>query len=343
MENIGVVWILVKILVVIGVMFLTVLVLTLMERKVAGWIQDRYGPNRVGPGGILQPIADAVKFLLKEDIIPSHVDRFLYLLAPALILVPALVTFAVIPFGGKLVFFKHGTQTILNFQIADLNVGILYILALSSLGVYGLVVGGWASNNKYSLLGGLRSSAQMISYEIAMGIAVVSVILVTGSLRLNDMVISQTGLWNFIRQPLAFIIFLVASFAETNRVPFDLPEAEQELVGGYHTEYSSMKFSSFMLAEYLNMITASALIVTLFFGGWHVPLLFEIWHPNELVKQIIQIFAFAVKTGFFLFFFMWVRWTLPRFRYDQLMNLGWRVLLPLGLLNIIITSIVMAL
>jgi NADH-quinone oxidoreductase subunit H len=280
---------------------------------------------------------------VKEDIIPSHVDRFLYILAPALILIPALLTFAVIPFGGTLVFMKEQGHTIINFQIADLNVGILYILAISSLGVYGIVVGGWASNNKYSLLGGLRSSAQMISYEIAMGLSIISVILLSGSLRLNDVVLSQTSLWNVFRQPLAFLIFLVSAFAETNRLPFDLPEAEQELVGGYHTEYSSMKFASFMLSEYINMITASALIVTLFFGGWHVPFLFQVWHPGELVKQLIQILAFALKTGFFLFFFMWVRWTLPRFRYDHLMNLGWKTLLPLALLNIIVTAFVLAL
>jgi NADH-quinone oxidoreductase subunit H len=343
MENIGLIGILIKIILVIGIIFLVVIALTLLERKVSGWIQDRYGPNRVGPRGILQPIADAVKFLVKEDIIPSHVDRFLYILAPALILIPALLTFAVIPFGGTLVFMKEQGHTIINFQIADLNVGILYILAISSLGVYGIVVGGWASNNKYSLLGGLRSSAQMISYEIAMGLSIISVILLSGSLRLNDVVLSQTSLWNVFRQPLAFLIFLVSAFAETNRLPFDLPEAEQELVGGYHTEYSSMKFASFMLSEYINMITASALIVTLFFGGWHVPFLFQVWHPGELVKQLIQILAFALKTGFFLFFFMWVRWTLPRFRYDHLMNLGWKTLLPLALLNIIVTAFVLAL
>lgn len=342
MENIGIGFIILKIIVVIGIIFLTVMGLTLLERKISGWVQDRWGPNRVGPSGVLQPIADAVKFLLKEDIIPSHVDRFLYLLAPALILIPALLTFAVIPFGGKLVFLTEAKPLVINFQIADLNIGILYVLAIASLGVYGIVVGGWASNNKYSLLGGLRSSAQMISYEIAMGLAIISVILLSGSLRLNDVVVSQMDLWNVIRQPLAFIIFIVASFAETNRLPFDLPEAEQELVGGYHTEYSSMKFASFMLSEYINMITASALIVTLFLGGWHVPFLFDVWQPSELIRHIIQIIAFALKTGFILFVFMWVRWTLPRFRYDHLMNIGWKVLLPLALLNIVITGIVLA-
>lgn len=343
MENIGIELIIGKIVLVIIIIFLVVMGLTLMERKIAGWIQDRFGPNRVGPGGVLQPIADAVKFLLKEDIIPSHVDRFLYLLAPAFLLIPALVNFAVIPFGEKLVYFTESGYKIFNFQIADLNIGILYVFAIASLGVYGIVVGGWASNNKYSLLGGLRASAQMISYEISMGLSVISVILLASSLRLNDIVVDQTGLWNAFRQPLAFLIFLVSAFAETNRVPFDLPEAEQELVGGYHTEYSSMKFAAFMLSEYINMITASAMIVTLFLGGWHVPFLFEIWHPNELVKQLIQVGAFALKTGFLLFFFIWVRWTLPRFRYDQLMNLGWKTLLPLALLNIVVTSVILAL
>ena len=342
-ETLNVIIALVKIILVVYVaMMVTDLILILAERRISAFIQDRLGPNRVGPQGILQPLADGLKFLLKEEVIPNHVDRFLYLLAPAIILTPALMTFAVVPFGDQITTYIAGHLVTIRFQIADLDVGILYIVAIASLGVYGLVVGGYASNNKYSLLGGLRSSAQMISYELPMGLAIVSVVMMTGSLRLQDIVVDQFGMWNIIRQPLAAIIFIVAAFAETNRLPFDLPEAEQELVGGYHTEYSSMKFASFFLAEYTNMITASALIVTLFFGGWHVPFLHQANLP-VLWEQIIQILAFVIKTGFFLFFFIWVRWTLPRFRYDQLMNLGWKALLPLGLLNIVITAAVMAL
>jgi len=342
-ETLNVIIALVKIILVVYVaMMVTDLILILAERRISAFIQDRLGPNRVGPQGILQPLADGLKFLLKEEVIPGHVDRFLYLLAPAIILTPALMTFAVVPFGDQITTYIAGHLVTIRFQIADLDVGVLYIVAIASLGVYGLVVGGYASNNKYSLLGGLRSSAQMISYELPMGLAIVSVVMMTGSLRLQDIVVDQFGMWNIIRQPLAAIIFIVAAFAETNRLPFDLPEAEQELVGGYHTEYSSMKFASFFLAEYTNMITASALIVTLFFGGWHVPLLHQANLP-VLWEQIIQILGFVIKTGFFLFFFIWVRWTLPRFRYDQLMNLGWKALLPLGLLNIVITAAVMAL
>ncbi len=342
-ETLNVIISLVKIILVVYVaMLLTDLILILAERRVSAFIQDRLGPNRVGPQGILQPLADGLKFLLKEEVIPSHVDRFLYLLAPAIILTPALMTFAVIPFGDQITTYIAGHLVTIRFQIADLDVGVLYIVAVASLGVYGLVVGGYASNNKYSLLGGLRSSAQMISYELPMGLAIISVVMMTGSLRLQDIVVDQMGMWNIFRQPLAAIIFIVAAFAETNRLPFDLPEAEQELVGGYHTEYSSMKFASFFLAEYTNMITASALIVTLFFGGWHVPTL-HLWGLSVLGEQIVQILAFVVKTGFFLFLFIWVRWSLPRFRYDQLMNLGWKSLLPLGLLNIVITAAVMAL
>ncbi|RMG35491.1 MAG: NADH-quinone oxidoreductase subunit H, partial [Methanobacteriota archaeon] len=238
------------VIIVINIILLVVMFLTLMERKISAWIQNRHGPNRVGPGGLLQPIADGIKFFLKEDVIPSHVDRFIYLLAPALSLIPALMTFAIVPFGNQLSLFIAGKEVTLRFQLADLNVGILYFVAVASLGVYGLIMGGFGSNNKYSMLGGLRSSAQMISYELPMGLAIVSVVMMSNSLHLNDIVYDQMGLWNCFRQPLACIIFIVAAFAETNRLPFDLPEAEQELVAGYHTEYSSMKFSSFMIAEY---------------------------------------------------------------------------------------------
>jgi NADH-quinone oxidoreductase subunit H len=288
---------------------------------------------------------------MKEDIIPNHVDKVMYVLAPIIILVPALITFAVIPFGERIELFGYT----IKLQIADLNVGILWIFAIASLGVYGIAIGGWASNNKYSLLGGLRSSAQMISYEISMGLSVIGILLITGSLRLTDVVYTQMQplpflsflpAWNVFTQPIAFIIFLTASYAETNRLPFDLPEAEQELVAGYHTEYSSMKFICFYMAEYCNMITSSALLVTLFFGGWHVPgldWLVANLGISSFVESLIQVMGFAFKVGFFLFLYVLVRWTLPRFRYDQLMGIGWKVFIPLSLLSIIITAFVVAL
>jgi NADH-quinone oxidoreductase subunit H len=298
-------------------------------------MQGRLGPNRVGPQGLLQPIADGIKFLMKEDIIPAGVDKPVYLLAPAMLLIPALMTFAVIPFGASITLFGRN----IPLQVADINVGILYILALTSIGVYGLVLAGWSSNSKYPLIGGLRSSAQLISYELAMGLAIVSIVLLAGSLRLNDIIANQQGYffsWNICKQPLAFLIFLIAIYAETNRLPFDLTEAEQELVGGYHTEYSSMKFAMFFMAEYANMITGAALTVTLFFGGWDVPFINE--SSMGIPGVILSILSFAFKTAFFLFLYIWVRWTFPRFRYDQLMNIGWKVLLPLALINIFITA-----
>lgn len=324
--------ILVKIVIVIGALMLTIAYLILAERKVAGFIQERHGPNRVGPFGLLQPIADGIKTLIKEDITPARADSLIHTLAPAMVLAPALMTFSVIPFGtGIEAFGRH-----IKFQVVDINIGILLIFAITSIGVYGVVLGGWSSNNKYSLLGGLRSSAQMISYEIALGLSVIGIILITGSLRLNDIVDSQLGMWNIVKQPLAFIIFITAIFAETNRLPFDLAEAEQELVAGYHTEYSGFKYSMFMMGEYSNVITASALIVTLFFGGWDVPFVDEA--ALGALGAFISVLSFALKTAFFLFLYLWVRWTLPRFRYDQLMHLGWKVLLPLALLNLILTA-----
>ena len=293
----------------------------------------------MGPKGLLQPIADGIKFLMKEDIIPAGVDKPVYLLAPAMLLIPALMTFAVIPFGASITLFGRN----IPLQVADLNVGILYVLALTSIGVYGLVLAGWSSNSKYPLIGGLRSSAQLISYELAMGLAIVSIVLLVGSLRLNDIVTNQQGYlfsWNFCKQPLAFLIFLIAVYAETNRLPFDLTECEQELVGGYHTEYSSMKFAMFFMAEYANMITGAALTVTLFFGGWDVPFLNENSMGNWGV--VLSVLSFIIKTAFFLFLYICVRWTFPRFRYDQLMYLGWKVLLPLALLNIFITGGILA-
>ena len=335
MDLLGFIIICVKVLLVFAATMLTVLIMIYAERRVSAFMQGRLGPNRVGPQGILQPIADGIKFLMKEDIIPAGVDKPIFILAPAVLLIPALMTFAVIPFGSDITLF--GRQ--IPLQVADVNVGILYVLALTSIGVYGIVLAGWSSNSKYSLLGGLRSAAQLISYELAMGLAVVSIILLSGSLKLNDIVADQQGYlfsWNVFKQPVAFIIFLIAVYAETNRLPFDLSEAEQELVGGYHTEYSSIKFSMFFMAEYANMITAAALTVTLFFGGWDVPLINEtslgIW------GTLLSVSSFILKMGFFLFLFIWVRWTFPRFRYDQLMKIGWKVMLPIALLNIFITA-----
>jgi NADH-quinone oxidoreductase subunit H len=325
----------VKVLLVFAITMLTILIMIYAERRVSAFMQGRLGPNRVGPQGLLQPIADGIKFLMKEDIIPASVDKPIYLLAPAMLLIPALMTFAIIPFGSDITMFGRN----IPLQVADINVGILYILALTSIGVYGLVLAGWSSNSKYPLIGGLRSSAQLISYELAMGLAIVSIVLLAGSLRLNDIISQQQGhflSWNIFKQPLAFIIFLTAVYAETNRLPFDFTEAEQELVGGYHTEYSSMKFAMFFMAEYANMITGAALTVTLFFGGWDVPFIDE---PSMgMLGAVLSVAAFILKTAFFLFLFIWVRWTFPRFRYDQLMNLGWKVMLPLALFNIFITG-----
>ena len=335
MDLLGFIIILVKVLVVFAATMITVMGMIYAERRVSAFMQGRLGPNRVGPKGLLQPIADGIKFFMKEDLIPSGADKPIFILAPAILLIPALMTFAVIPFGSSITMFGRE----IALQVADVNVGILYILALTSIGVYGIVLAGWSSNSKYSLLGGLRSSAQLISYELAMGLAVVSIILLAGSLRLNDIIADQQGYflsWNVFKQPLAFIIFLVAVYAETNRLPFDLTEAEQELVGGYHTEYSSLKFAMFFLAEYANMITAAALTVTLFFGGWDVPLLDE--SSLGLLGAILSVLSFILKMAFFLFLFIWVRWTFPRFRYDQLMRLGWKVLLPLALVNIFLTG-----
>lgn len=328
-----------KIAVVHGVILTGVAYSVYAERKVSAFVQNRYGPNRVGPQGLLQPLVDVIKLLMKEDIVPEKANKFIHALAPGISIVVSLSTFAVIPFGDTITLFGRTIQ----LQIANVNIGILYILALLSLGVYGVTLSGWSSNNKYSLLGGLRSSAQMISYELSMGIAVLGIIIINGTLELNQIVQNQYGWqWNIILQPVGFIIFLVASFAETNRAPFDLPEAEQELVGGYHTEYSSMKFAMFFLAEYAAMIIASAVIATLYLGGWQFPYLQTFGLPDILVS-IIQVMTFSLKVVALVFFFIWVRWTLPRFRYDQLMDLGWKVMLPIALLNLFVTALVVLL
>ena len=309
-----------------------------VERRMAGFIQDRPGPNRVGPFGLFQAVADILKLLLKEDVVPMYADRLLHTLAPLILLVPAMTTFAVIPFGSTIHLFGRD----ISLVVADVNIGILYVFALTSVGIYGLVLAGWSSNNKFALLGGLRSSAQVISYELAMGIAAISVFLAAGSLRLQRVVEYQASgtflgflpLWNCFPQAIGCLIFIVSAFAETNRVPFDLPEAEAELVAGYHTEYSAFRFGMFFMAEYLNLIAASAMMATLYFGGWSLPLL----HLTGIFGSLASIAVFAAKTGFFIFLFVWVRWTLPRFRFDQLMNLGWKVFLPLSLLNLLWTG-----
>lgn len=331
---------LIKIVVMFGVVLLTVAELVYTERRISAFIQNRLGPNRVGWKGLLQPYADVLKLLLKEDIVPTAANRFIHTLAPVISIAVAFSTLAVVPIAGETISL-FGREV--RMVIADVNIGVLYILALTSMGVYGLTLSGWSSNNKYSLLGGLRSAAQMISYELAMGLSVIGVIMITGSLRLTDVVAHQSGwMWNMILQPVGFITFVVAAFAETNRTPFDLPEAEPELVGGYHTEYSSFKFALFFLAEYANMITASAVIVTLYAGGWQVPYLELLSLPTGVVIAL-QILAFAVKVAIMLFIFQWVRWSVPRFRYDQLMNLGWKVMLPIALVNVIVTGIVVLL
>ncbi len=325
----------VKILFIAHLLIIGVMAMIWAERRVSGWMQDRLGPNRVGFQGILQPIADGIKFLFKEDLIPDHVDKPLYVLAPAMVLIPALVTIAVVPFGSSITVLGHE----ISLQVADINIGILYILAITSLGVYGVVLGAWASNNKYSLLGGLRSSAQMISYELTLGLAIIGVLMLTSSLHLRAIAEAQGAYpwhWNFLIHFPAFLAFTTAMFAETNRLPFDLAEAEQELVAGYHTEYSSMKFAMFFMAEYMHMIVGSAVTVTLFLGGWHFFGLENIGGP--VWSGVISFGIFFVKTAIFLFVFIWVRWTLPRFRYDQLMNFGWKFLLPVTLTSIVVTG-----
>lgn len=310
-----------------GIMTL-VPMLVLAERRIAAVIQNRIGPNRVGPLGLLQPLADVIKLLFKEDITPNRADRILFSLAPFLAFAPAAIAFVAIPVGKDL-------------QVADLSVGVLYVLAITSLGVYGISFGGWASNSKYSLLGGIRSSAQIISYEIAMGLAIVSVLMVAGNIRLGSIVEWQAEHgWIIFYQPVAFMIFLVAAFAENNRLPFDMAECEAELVGGFHTEYTGMKFGMFFLGEYIAMIVMSALLVTLFLGGWD-PVFFEL--PEGPAGTAISVLCFVLKLLAVLFLYIWVRWTLPRFRYDQLMRLGWKTLVPLALLNIVLTGIIVSL
>lgn len=327
----------IKIAVVMGVILSVVAYTVLLERRLAAAMQNRIGPNRVGWKGMLQPAADVIKLIMKEDIVPKQANKFVHDLAPIISIVVALVTFAVIPFGDRITLFGYDVK----LQIASVNIGILYILALASLGVYGLTLSGWSSNSKYSLLGGMRSSAQMISYELSMGISIIGVVMIAGSVELDAIVAAQSGWqWNLLLQPIGCITFVVASFAETNRVPFDLPEAEPELVGGYHTEYSGLKFGLFFLAEYANMLTASALITTLYLGGWQIPYL-ETFGLPAMWENVLKIFAFCAKVLGLIVFFILIRWTIPRFRYDQLMNLGWKVMLPLSILNVVLTGCVL--
>lgn len=310
---------------------------TLAERKIAGFMQDRYGPDRAGPFGLLQPLADGGKFFFKEEIIPAGAHKVLFIAGPTIAMITACISSAVIPWGQDLVI----GDRVISLQVADINVGILYMFGLIALGVYGVMIGGWASNNKFSLMGTVRAASQSISYEIGMGLSIIALLMVTGSLSLKDIVEQQSGFvnWNIWVQPLGFLIFLVCAFAECNRVPFDLPECETELVGGYNVEYSSMKLAFFMFAEYINMFVSSALMATLYFGGYNFPFMYDLGLSQNWIT-ILGVIALFIKIFGFIFFFMWIRWTVPRFRYDQLMNLGWKVLIPLAIANIVLTGIV---
>ena len=332
---------LVKVVVVFFSVLIVVALLTLMERKVSAWMQDRLGPNRVGPGGLLQPAADGLKNILKEETYPARASKLFFVLAPMLAIGPALITFAVVPFASPL----PTPWGLVDMIVADLPIGILYILAITSLGIYGIVMAGWSSNNKYSFLGGLRAAAQMVSYEVSLGLSLIPVFFLAGNVTLTQIVWTQQqelGIWLAFPLGLSFMFFVISAFAETNRLPFDVAEAESELVTGYHTEYSSMKFSMFFIAEYSNMVTAAALMATLFLGGWDIPFFtfdnMRVIAPGVVEgaepawwKTLLTFASFGIKTFFFIFLFMWVRWTVPRFRYDQIMHLGWKVLLPSAL------------
>lgn len=329
---------LVLIVIVVMASLLVAMYTTYAERKVAAVLQDRRGPNRAGPFGLLQPVADGVKLFFKEEIIPTFSSKFLFILGPCLAMLTAMMTGAVVPWGDKIDFFGREV----SLQIADINIGILYVFGVVSMGVYGIMIGSWASNNKYSLIGGLRAASQIISYELGMGLAIIALLMVTGTLSLKTMVNDQVDAWwNVLRQPLGFLIYLICVFAECNRTPFDLPEAESELVGGYHTEYSSMKLGFYLFAEYINMFISSAVMTSLFFGGYDIPFV----NDAHLLEQIgtnwmalLHGVMLITKIAGFLFLFMWVRWTIPRFCYDQLMNLGWKVLIPLALINMLLTG-----
>ncbi|WP_396148226.1 NADH-quinone oxidoreductase subunit NuoH [Flavobacterium sp.] len=329
------------IVVVFALTMLMAMYSTWAERKVAAFLQDRVGPNRAGWGGLLQPLADGAKLFTKEEFFPNTPNRFLFILGPAIAMSTALITSAVIPWGDKIHVF--GRDVIL--QATDIDVSILYVFGVLSIGVYGIMIGAWASNNKYSLMSAVRASSQMISYEVAMGLAMISILMMSGSLSLKDITVMQANDgWNIFYQPLAFLIFLICSFAETNRTPFDLAECESELIGGYHTEYSSMKMGFYLFAEYANMFISSTILAVVFLGGYHFPGMAwvnENWGIN--IGALLGFLTLFAKICFFIFFYMWVRWTIPRFRYDQLMHLGWKILIPLAVINIVITGIVMVL
>lgn len=327
---------LVLIAIVITVSLVIAMYATYGERKVAAWMQDRRGPNRAGPFGILQPLADGLKLFFKEEIIPNHSNKFLFILGPSLAMLTAMMTCAVVPWSSKLELFGRS----IDLQIADINIGILYVFGVVSLGIYGIMIGGWASNNKFSLMAALRGASQVISYELPMGLALIALLMLTGSLSLKTIVDQQiAGHWNILYQPLGFLIFFVCALAECNRAPFDLPEAENELNMGYHQEYSSMKLGFYLFAEYINMFISSAIMATLFFGGYDIPFV-NMSHFDPNVAAVLGIVALMIKIFIFIFVFMWVRWTLPRFRYDQLMNLGWKGLIPLALVNMLVTGAV---
>ncbi|MBP7274402.1 MAG: NADH-quinone oxidoreductase subunit NuoH [Saprospiraceae bacterium] len=326
----------VLILIVFTITLVIAMYSTYGERKIAAFLQDRIGPNRAGPFGILQPLADGGKMFFKEEFIPTASERFLFIAGPGIAMFTALMTGAVIPWSIP---FEAFGRTIVP-QAADINIGILYVVGFLSIGVYGIMIGGWASNNKYSLFGAIRASSQMISYELAMGLSIIIVVMMTGSLSLKDIAASQSGLnWNVFYQPLAFLIFFVCALAECNRAPFDLPECETELIGGYHTEYSSMKLGFYLFAEYINMFISSAIISTLFFGGYNYPGMESlVASGSTTLAAVLGIVVLFAKIFFFIFVFMWIRWTLPRFRYDQLMHLGWKILIPLAIINMLVTS-----
>lgn len=320
------------VLVIFGITLLIAMYLTYIERKVAAFLQDRLGPDRAGPWGILQPLADGGKMFFKEDFIPQDSARLLFIAGPGIAMFTACMTSAVIPWGTSLQVFGRTV----DLQVANIDIGILYIMGMLSVGVYGIMIGGWASNNKYSLFGSIRASSQMISYELAMGISLIAVIMMSGSLNLRDIAAQQSGFnWNVFYQPLGFLIFFICALAECNRAPFDLPECETELIGGYHTEYSSMKLGFFLFAEYVNMFISSAVIATLYFGSYNFPFM-DSFSPT--VATLIGILVLFAKIFFFIFVFMWIRWTLPRFRYDQLMRLGWKILIPLSIFNMLLTG-----
>jgi NADH-quinone oxidoreductase subunit H len=327
---------LILIVVIFALTMLVALYSTFAERKVAAFIQDRVGPNRAGPGGIFQPLADGLKFFMKEEVIPVLSNRFLFVLGPSIAITASLMTGVVIPWGPDITLFGKTYP----LQIVDLDIGILYVFAVVSVGIYGIMIGGWASNNKFSLMGALRASSQVISYELSMGLSIIALVMVTGTMSLREIVEQQQGWhWNILYQPLGFLIFIVCAFAEANRTPFDLPECETELVGGYHTEYSSMKLGFYLFAEYINMFISSAIMATLYFGGYNYPGMEAVNAAvGPVLGPLIGFLVLFIKTCFFIFVFMWVRWTVPRFRYDQLMNLGWKGLIPLGLINIAATA-----